>query len=481
MKQSIKLTAFLNTARSIMGILFPIITFPYVSRVLSVTGIGKYNFSSSVVSYFFLIATLGIDQYAVREGAKYRNNWEKINRFANQILTINIFSAGIAYILLFIALAISAKLRTYWVCILIYSIQIGFSVLSVEWLYTIYEDYIYITVRSLIFQLLSIILLFLFVRQKNDYLNYAAISVFSLVGSNILNFTRASKRFDFNLTFHFDWKKHLKPILVLFAASVATIIYINSDMTILGFLKSNYVVGIYAVSSRIYVILKNALSAMLLVAVPRLALYFGQKRMKDYRELLKQIVDSLIIITLPLMTGLFMLSKQVVLIISGPYFMRSVISLRILCFAYIFSILGAILTNCVLIPIKREKYVLASTSFSAVLNIIINILFIPLFSEKAAALSTVLAEIAMFLINYYFSRDVVKTIFISKRTAKVLLTSIIGCFSIILICRMMNYILGKSLFIGSIVTVCLSVISYFAIIFILDRSNISWLKIHLRR
>lgn len=276
--KSLKLNAFLNGLRSLLSVIFPLITFPYVSRVLSINGIGKYNFSNSIISYFMLIAALGISNYAVREGAKYRNNKRKINQFVNEVFTINACSAIVSYVCLFICLITFSKLHSYLICILIYSIQIGFSVISVDWLFTIYEDFVYITIRSILFQIISILLLFVFVRHSNDYLNYAAITVFSAVGSNVLNFYRAEKEHRIHLVFHFNWKKHMTPILILFAANVANLIYVNSDVTLLGLLKSNYVVGIYSVSSRIYTIIKSVLSAVLLVSVPRLALLYCQGR-----------------------------------------------------------------------------------------------------------------------------------------------------------------------------------------------------------
>lgn len=159
-KRSLRLNALLNSLRSILNILFPIITFPYVSHVLQVRGIGIYNFSNSIVSYFLLIAGLGINTYAVREGAKLRDNQIKISRFASEVFTINIYSTIISYLLLLLCLFIFSKLHNYLSCILIFSIQIFFTTIGTEWVYQIYEDYSYITLRSILFQILSIILLF---------------------------------------------------------------------------------------------------------------------------------------------------------------------------------------------------------------------------------------------------------------------------------------------------------------------------------
>lgn len=461
--KSLKLNAFLNSLRGVLNLIFPLITFPYVSRVLNVSGIGKYNFSNSIVSYFVLIAGLGINTYAVREGAKYRDNKEKLNSFANKIFTINTYSAIVAYVLLFICLFTFTKLHSYFYCILIYSLQILFSVIGVEWLFTIYEDFAYITIRSIIFQLLSIIMLFIFVRHSNDYLKYAAVTVFATVGSNVLNFIRAEKQHHIHLLLNFNWQKHIGPILILFAANIANLIYVNSDITILGLMKSNYVVGIYSVSSRIYSIIKSVLSAMLLVTVPRLALLYGKDKIDKYKFLLSKLTNILIIITLPSMVGLILLSKQVVLIIAGQHFLRSVVSLRILAIAYIFAILAWILCDCVLIPVKRERYLLYSMTSSAVINVVMNVIMVPFLSENAAALSTVIAEMATFVINYHYSKDLVKEIFNSNNFRKTFIDSLIGCIGIIIICTIVNTCF-HSILVTTILSILLSILVYGSIL-----------------
>lgn len=466
-KKSIGVNAVLNGLRSILNILFPIITFPYVSRVLLVKGIGIYNFSNSIVSYFLLIAGLGINTYAIREGAKLRENRSQITQFASQIFTINIWSTVLAYLLLFICLTLFSRLYNYLSCILIFSLQIFFTTIGTEWIYQIYEDYSYITVRSIIFQIISLILLFIFVRGPQDYLKYAAITVFSTVGSNVLNFIHARRYCHIRLVWHFNWKVHLGPIIILFFASIANMIYVNSDITLLGLMKNNYIVGIYSVSSKVYQIVKTLISAVLIVTVPRLAMLFGKQRMGEYKNILIKLSNVLVLLALPASTGLFMLAREVVLIISGPKYLRSINSLQILCFAYIFSILAWILSDCVLIPAKREKYVLRSMSASAILNIVINIILIPSWNENAAALSTVLAEFSMFVVNYHYAKDIVKDIFISKTLLHTFTSSIIGCAGIVLICVLCN-LSFRSLIIKTIFSVVLSVIMYGAILVLLN-------------
>ena len=406
--KSLGLNAFLNGLKSVLNLLFPLITFPYVSRVLEVRGIGIYNYSNSIVSYFLLIAALGISTYAIREGAKYRDNRKQISEFASEIFTINMWSTIIAYILLFLCLIIFINLRNYLSSILIFSVQIFFTTLGIEWIYSIYEDYFYITIRSIVFQIISLILLFILVRNKNDYLNYAAITVFSSVGSSVFNFVHARSFVNIKLVWHFSWKHHIVPILIIFASNVAIMIYVNSDITILGIMKNTYVVGLYSVATKVYTIAKNLLSSLLIVTVPRLAMLMGKRRMGEYIEVLTKVTNMLLVFTLPAMTGLFMLSKEIILIISGHSFIAATPSLQILCFALVFSLFSWLISDCVLIPAKREKLVLISTVFSAVLNVVLNVVLIPFWNEKAAAFSTVVAEAIMMIFNIYFLLGLLK-------------------------------------------------------------------------
>ena len=462
-KKSLALNAFLNSLRSVLNIIFPLITFPYISRKLTVEGIGIYNFSSSIVSYFLMIAALGISGYAIREGAKYRNNKDKIERFSSEVFTINMASTLVAYVLLFLCLIIFSKLHSYILCILIFSLQIFFTTIGTEWIYQIYEDYTYITVRSIIFQIISIVLLFIFVRKPNDYLNYAAITVFSAVGANILNFIHARQYCHIHLVFHFNWKKHIIPILILFATSVTMMIYVNSDVTLLGLMKDNYVVGIYSVSSKIYVMVKTVINALVMVTIPRLAVFYGREKIKNYNEILANLTNTLVTLVLPASIGLFMLSKEVILIISGPKYLRATSSLQILCFAYFFAVLNYVLNDGVLIVTKREKYALRGTMVSAIINIVFNLIFIPLWNENAAAISTVLAEMSLFIMDYHYSKDIVNNIFKSRELLRNLVTSAIGCVGIVIICLLCN--LGfLSMLLKTIFSIVLSVVIYGAIL-----------------
>ncbi|MCO0808373.1 flippase [Lactobacillus helveticus] len=465
-KKSLGLNAFFNGMRSVLSLIFPLITFPYISRVLSVSGIGIYNFSNTYVSYFILIAGLGIATYAVREGAKYRNQKEKIEEFTSQVFSINIIATIVAYLLLFLSLVIFKNLNNYVTCILIFSLQILFTTLGTEWIYTIYEDYAYITIRSIAFKILSIILLFILVRKPSDYLWYATITVLAAVGSNILNFIHARSFINIRLTLNTKWRYHLKPIMIIFASAVAITIFTASDTTILGILKNDYAVGIYSTSVKIYQITEGLLSAILTVTIPRLAMLWGQKRRSEYNDVLTRVINTLGILVLPASVGLIMLSREVVLIIAGYKFLPSVNSLRIITWAIIFSIFSWIFSDCVLIPVKRESEVLRNTLVTATINVILNFILIPSMSYDGTSLSTVIAEFSVMVMNGYSCRDIIKPIIFKKETLKNLFESIIGCIGIVIVCLLCQWGLHSMIW-KTIFSMVLSVPMYGAILILL--------------
>lgn len=462
-KRSLGFNTLLNGIRSALNIFFPLITFPYVSRVLSVNGMGIYNFSNTYVSYFVLLAGLGINTYAIREGSKYRDENKKLNEFSCQIFTINIISTVVAYILLLISLIVFKNLNNYISCILIFSLQILFTTIGTEWIYTIYEDFTYITIRSIVFQCISIILLFVFVKKPNDYLIYAGITVIAGAGSNIFNFVHAKSFIDIKLTKQTNWNYHLKPILIIFASSVATTLYVSSDTTILGLLKGDYAVGIYSVAVKIYTIINGLINGLLTATIPRLSMLLGKKKIKEYNATLSRVINSISILVLPAAVGVILLSKEIVLIIAGEKYLNSVLSLQIIVITLIFSIFSIIFTYCVLIPAKREKKVLYNAIIAGVVNVLLNFVFIPLWSYDGAAATTVISEIIIVTLDAWVARDIIKKIVFSREFLKNIISSLIGCIGIVLICWLCD-IGYDSLLSKTVSSVVLSIPMYFAIL-----------------
>lgn len=457
--KSLKRNAVLNSARVILRLLFSLISVPYVSRTLGVEGVGAYSFSASIVSYFSLIAQLGIESFAVREGAKYRENRKEFSNFASEIFTINAMSTLLSYILLFICLAFVQKFADYRLIIMILSMQIILNTLGCEWIYTIYEDFAYITYRTMLFQIISIVLLLTLVKTPNDLIKYSIIMVLSSGGNNILNFIHIKKYADIKLKITKNTPKYMAPILILFASNVTTTIYVSSDTTILGFLTDDFRVGLYSTSAKIYNMIKTILSSVIVVSIPRLSYLWGNEKKEEFKKLAESIINMLIITVLPVMTGVISIAYEILYIIAGKEYIQGTLSLQILGAALICSMFSWFYVSCILIPAKREKKVLVATIIAGLTNILLNFVLIPYFYQDAAAFTTFLAELISFSISYANARKIIK-IDINRKN---LVSAIVGCLGIFIWCYVIKNWTKLNIISMTIVSIAGAVIIYIAV------------------
>ena len=397
MKKSLTLNTILYTLKSIFSIVYPLITFPYISRVLSAEGVGQYSFSNSVVSYFLLIAALGTSTYAIREGAKIRDDREKFQKFAQEIFSINIISMLVSLTLLFLVVQIP-KLKSYENIILILAIAIPLTTIGTEWIFNIYEDFAYITIRSMAFQCLSLVGLLIFVKDANDVWKYAVTTVTATAGSNVLNYKKAKKYFKHKIIINKKLIKHIKPVFILFAAAVASQIYINADITMLGLMQGDYATGMYSAASKIYNILRTVLTAAIAIIMPRIA-YLKDNNKEGYSSMLSGIFNLYVFLVIPCCIGVLLIADEVLLLLCGVEFLDAGLSLKILAIALIFSTLGSFIANVILVVHSEEKTILAATCIGATLNIIGNIFLIKEFSYVGAALTTLMSELIVFIIQ----------------------------------------------------------------------------------
>lgn len=459
-----KKNAVLNGFRNILNLLFPLITFPYISKVLQVEKLGSYNFASSIVSYFILIAGLGISTYAVREGVNYKENREKFEQFVSEIFTINIISMIFSFICLCLCLCFFRYLRSYTKLILILSFQILFITLGVDWIYGIYEEYTYITIRSIVFKLISIMLMFIFVKSPNSLNRYAALTVFSSAGASISNLIHLRKYCKLHFVKIKKCLVHLKPLLIIFASNIAIMIYVYSDTTMLGFQKNDYCVGIYSVSVKVYTIVKNLLSSILLVTIPRISLLYGQGMMWEFKIIVQNVFDYISIALIPCVVGIFLLSEEIVVFISDSTYIRAASSLRILSISLLFCIIGWIYNQCILLPAKKEKFILISTILSAIVNVLLNYFLIPILDENATAVTTMLSELIMLIMCKQYGKKICK-IHVMTRNLK---TVLLSCFPIVLVCFLIRrYMLETPNTIRLFVAVGSSVVAYVLSMFLM--------------
>lgn len=463
--KSIKKNTVLNTFRMALTVLVPLITFPYISRIFLTDGNGKLNFANSVVQILTIIASLGIYTYGVREGTKVRDNKEDFTKLAIELFSINLASTVITYIVL-IFLILIHPFNQYRELLLIYGITIGFTALGLDWVYGTYEEYKYITIRQILVQLFTIILMFLFVHEKEDIYIWALISTISSVGANIFNFIYARKYICFsyirNAMKSICLKKHIIPVLVLFATQLASKVYSNLDTILLGTLTSDHNTGLYSAAVKVNNIVITCFIAMMPVFIPRIVSYLKANDIVNYNNFINKIFKIIIALSLPLVIGIEILSPEIIRILAGEEFIDAALTMRILSPIILISSINNIFYYNIFVPMDKEKNVLICTLVSTLINLIISIILIPALKENGAALGSLIAEFCAFMvaISLYHRESGEK-----KCKAVGIFNYIIGSIIILIYCIVIKNNIGN-IFVSVMVCVIGSIfIYYFYLVF----------------
>ncbi|MBQ8804705.1 MAG: flippase [Tyzzerella sp.] len=434
--KSVKFNLIMNFILTASNFLFPLVTFPYVSRILGAAGNGKISFIASVASYFSMIAALGIPTYGIRACAAVRDDKEKLSKTAQELIFIHAFMTVVSLSFFFLAMFGVERLHQEEELMIINGISLFLNVLGVNWLYSALEQYQYITTRSIFFKIVSIFLMFALVHKEGDYILYGAITVFAAAGSNVLNFINLRKHIFLKTYKEYNLKQHIKPILVFFAQSVAITVYTNLDTVMLGFMKNDSEVGLYAAAVKVKNILTSLVTSLGTVLLPRLSYFIHNNRLDEFKKMIHTAVEFVLMISLPLTFYFVVMAEESILLLSGKGYVDATLAMQIIVPTIIFVGLSNVTGIQFLTPLNKERYVLYSVIVGAVVDLILNAIFIPGMGAAGAALGTLIAEISVLLVQMCFiKREFSYNIFVIDEILRVTIVNIIsGLVLIILKC-----------------------------------------------
>ena len=455
MKQkSLKLNFIMNAILTMSSFIFPLITFPYVSRILQPVGTGRVAFATSLITYFNMFAQLGIPTYGVRACAKVRDNREELTRTAHELLFINLFMSLLSYIGLGAALFFIPRLREEKALYLVISLTIFLSAVGMEWLYKALEQYTYITVRSITFKFAALIAMFLLVHEKDDYVIYGGITIFASSASNIFNWIHARKYIDRKWIGNYHIKKHLKAIFIFFSMACATMIYTNLDAVMLGFMKTDEDVGYYNAAVKIKTILVSIVTSLGTVLLPRVSYYVEHGQMDKFREISAKALNFVVLAAVPLMIYFMIFARYGIYFLSGSAYEGSILPMQIIMPTLLFIGITNILGIQILVPLGKEKIVLYSEIAGAVTDLILNTLLIPPFASAGAALGTLAAEFVVLIVQYAALKDLVKNLFQKISYGKIVTGILLG---------MLGSVWIRGLSLGSFAILLISAVFFFGI------------------
>lgn len=426
MAKSVKANYLFNLINSASQLLFPLITFPYASRIMMADGIGQVNFFQSIISYISLFTCLGIPMYAIREVAKVRDNPEKMTRITVEILLLHAFLTLLGYMAVAVICLTVTKVQTDIPLFLLLSATIFFTAIGCEWFYQGIEDFKYVAIRGMVVKTISVILLFLLVKSKEDVLWYGAYSVLGVLGGNIFNFVRLRKylhkdMIEFRALHPFS---HLKPAIHIFAFNVIVSIYLQLNNVLLGFMKDAEAVGYFTAATKILVITMSLSSSLGAVIMPRTSNLIAENKMDEFKVLIQKSYDFILALAMPLTVGLIFTSPSVILLLSGESFAPAILTSQIVALNILMVGISGVMGLQVLYPMGRINIVILCTFIGAVVNVVLNVLLIPVYGHNGTAVAYMLAEVAVTVSMFIIGRRYIPIQFFKKEHLHYVLGSV---------------------------------------------------------
>lgn len=415
-----------------LNVIFPFITSMYVARVLLPTVVGNVTYAQNIATYFSILAFLGIPTYGMREIAKERKNERDLSKLYSELFFINLAST-VFFLAVYLTLIFSVQRfrEDIWLYLITGSV-IAFNAINNEWLFSGLEEFSFISMRSGAVKIISFILLVIFVKNPDDHLDYALLTVMGSVGNYMINIVWSSKYV--RLIFDgLNIRRHLRPILILTGVNIAIELYSLVDVTMLGIISTPEDVAFYSYGSRIFKIFLQVLNSFTVVIVPRAALFFDNGDKAGFNALLRKTFLTLSVISIPMVCGMMIVSDSAVGLFFGNPFLSSSSVLKLLSPILIISPFGYLLGSRVLLIANKERQMLLCVFLGAIVNIIGNSILIPKYSYMGAAMASVISEITVFAVYLNLSRRYYKISDTALDLVKICVGTIIMSVSILVI------------------------------------------------
>lgn len=387
-----------NVIYQVLVLILPLITVPYVSRTLGAEGIGTYSYTYSIAYYFMIIAMLGLNNYGNRTIAKVRDDKDKLSKEFFSIYGFQLITSIIMVICYLIYIIFFAK--QYKLIAFIQIMYVLSSVFDINWFFFGIEKFKLTITRNTIIKVLSLILIFVFVKTSNDVWKYTAILAGSTLFSNIILFSFLRRYVRFTKITSKDIFRHFKPCLILFLPVIAVSIYKIMDKIMLGTISNVTEVGYYENAEKINNVPLTIITALGTVMLPRISNLISNNQEAKVKEIIGKTMPFIMFISLPMLMGTIAISNDFTYIFLGEEFKKTGYLIEMLAITIPFLSWGNVIRTQYLIPKERDKEYIISAFIGAGINFIMNLIFIPKFQSIGACIGTIAAE---FIVMFYQS------------------------------------------------------------------------------
>ena len=396
MATSIKTNFAFSSILTASTYIFPIITFPYITRTLGVYNLGICNFVDSIIQYFILFSMMGIRSVGIREIARVSNNRQKLSHTFMSLICLNLITTIISLLFLFIFIFFVPKFQEHKELFYIGSAKILFNSLLIEWFYKGIENFKYITIRTIIIKTIYVISIFCLIKDSDDYIIYFALTTGMFLVNATINLFYSRNFIDYSLS-NISFSPYIKSFLILGCYLFLTSMYTSFNVAYLGFTSGEIEVGYYTTATKLYSVIIALFTAFTGVMLPRMSSLLASGKIKEFKILTSKSLDILLAFSIPLIIFTIFYAPQIVAIIAGIGFEGAVLPMRIIMPLMLFIGYEQILIIQMLMPLKKDRAIFINSLIGAVVGLFLNLLLVGRFGCIGSSIVWICSELAVMI------------------------------------------------------------------------------------
>lgn len=389
----------------VLILILPIVTTPYISRVLGAEKVGIYSFTISIVTYFSLFGTLGVSLYGQREIAYARENKSKRKKTFFEIIFFRFITMSLSIAVYFFVFARNNEYQEYYQILLLYLLAAAF---DISWFFQGMEEFKKTVTRNVIVRIISVCCIFLFVKTQEDLSKYLLIYSLADFLGNLSLWIYLPKYFKGVEIKHLNIRRHMIPIVLLFIPQIAIKLYNIVDRTMIGYMiaeKSE--LGNYEEAYKLINVLFTVVSSLSIVMVPRIASVFASGDKKKLNDYIIKSFRFTFFLAFPMMMGIITISKEFVPIFLGEGYDKVAIIINILAPMLVLCGITNVIGTQYLLPTKRQKEYTLSILGGLIVNIVLNLVAISFYGAIGAAVATTISQLVVACVQiYYVKREI---------------------------------------------------------------------------
>lgn len=460
---SIKKNFVYSSVLTVSGYLFPLLTFPYVSRVLGVTNIGICNYIDSIITYFCVFSAMGISVVGVREIARVSDSVvERSSTFIN-ILLINAGFTFLSIVALLICIFTISDFFQYRTLLYIGVLKLLSNLFLVEWFYKGLEDFGYITKRAIIVKVLYVLSVFVFVRNQDDYIIYFFLTISHISVNALINLFHLRKKLILS-KINIRISPYIKPYMIMGVYMILTTMYTTFNIAILGYISGPTEVGYFTTATKVFSIILALFTAFTSVMLPRMSSLLANHEEKKFLSLIDKSMSALFVFAFPTVAFFVVFGPDVIYLIGGKGYEGAIMPFRIIMPLLFIVGYEQILIIQALMPMKKDKAILTNSCIGAAIGLLFNFILIPVWGSIGTSIAYFLCELSVLCSALFFMRLYTNYLFPYREFIYQLMSNV----PVLLICVLIykncevNYIL-RLLFAGMVVGCYAFINNYFLV------------------